>query len=190
MTSTFFSLSDAEAAVDKGRVSLAQGYYWLNHTQSYLPMSHRTTPVVSGGGATISTVLDYTKWLRCLMTTSPPLSPAGHSALRFPRIPQFGVPGEPTGFRGSHIYALGLAISNYRGEVMIWHSGGLPGFGTVMAFLPKLQWGVVVMANSVGGGSTVEQVLMHRLMNDLLGVPEEKRFDWEANEKKTLRQVA
>jgi CubicO group peptidase (beta-lactamase class C family) len=48
-------------------------------------------------------------------------------------------PGEPTGFRGSHIYALGLAISNYRGEVMIWHSGGLPGFGTVMAFLPRLE---------------------------------------------------
>lgn len=73
---------------------------------------------------------------------------------------------------------------------MIWHSGGLPGFGTVMAFLPKLQWGVDVMANSVGGGSTVEQVLMHRLMDDLLGVPEEERFDWEANEEKTLRQAA
>ncbi len=46
------------------------------------------------------------------------------------------------------------------------------------------------MANSVGGESTVEQVLMHRLMDDLLGVPEEERFDWEANEEKTLRQGA
>jgi len=49
---------------------------------------------------------------------------------------------------------------------------------------------VVVMANSVGGGSTVEQVLMHRLMDDLLGVLEKERFDWETNEEKTLRQGA
>ncbi|KAK4694396.1 hypothetical protein P7C71_g3185, partial [Lecanoromycetidae sp. Uapishka_2] len=187
MTSTFFSLTDAKAAVSDGFVSLAQGYFWVNNTQEYLPVPHMDSPIASGAGATISTVHDYAKWVRCLMTGSPPLSPSGHEALRFPRIARGFL---DKGFRGPDSYALGLGIMNYRGEVLIWHNGGLPGFGTFMAFLPRLQWGAVMMANTVDGGSAVEQVLFFKLLDDLLDVSEKDRFNWEVEMESGLETQA
>ena len=185
MSSTFFSLSDAKAAADAGTASLAQGYVWVNWTQSYQSLSYMDSPVVSGAGATISTVIDYTKWLRCLMTMSPPLSPAGHAALRFPRITLAQMFSE-AGFGEFDFYSLGLEISFYHGELLIWHTGGLPGFKTFMAFLPNMQWGVVTMANTVEG--VADEILAFSLIDDLLGVSLSERFDRENQTEATLQQ--
>ena len=179
MTSTFFSLRDAKAAVDAGNASLAQGYAWENVSGSYVPLPPVDKPSISGAGATISNVLDYAKWIRCLMTQAPPLSKAGHAALRQPRItmsPFF--PG--TAFSDLNFYALGLMVSFYRGQVLIWHTGGIPGFGTFMAFLPDRQWGVVIMVNNVEGGSVAMQALAFELIDDMLGIASTQRDDWEA----------
>ena len=179
MTSTFFSLRGANAAVDAGNASLAQGYTWENASGSYIPLPPVNTPSISGAGATISNVLDYAKWIRCLMTQAPPLSGVGHAALRQPRItmPTF-FPG--TAFPDLNFYALGLMVSFYRGQVLIWHTGGIPGFGTFMAFLPDKQWGVAIMVNNVEGGSVAMQSLAFDLIDDVLGTPSAQRDDWEA----------
>ena len=184
MDDTFFSLSDAEAATHTGRVSLARGYSWINRTREYLSEPYVDSDVVSGAGATISNVLDYAKWLRCLMTRDPPLSSAAHDALHFPRIslPPFLPPQhiEKSGFRGVDGYALAWFISNYRGEVMIWHPGDLLGFATMMAYLPRRQWGFTIMANSGQGGRSATQILLFRLLDDILGTPESERLSWNA----------
>ena len=86
MDDTFFSLSDAEAATYTGRASLARGYSWLNRTREYPSVPYVNSDVVSGAGVTVSNVLDYAKWLRCLMGGAPLLSVAAHDALGFPRI--------------------------------------------------------------------------------------------------------
>lgn len=174
MSSTFFSLPDAKRSAASGGPSLATPYYWINKTRTYQAVASLDAPQESGCGATISNVLDYTKWLRCMMTMSAPLSPAGHCALRSPRIISAPITEAPTGFRGSDAYALGWEISNYRGEVMNWHSGVLPGFTSVMIYFPRLQWGVTMMAN---GGQAI-QSLLFELIDDMLGIPAEKRFDW------------
>ena len=189
MTTTFFALSDARAAVAAGRVSLAQGYAWNNLTRSYISLPYMDKPVVSGAGATISTVLDYVKWLRCLMTMAPPLSTAGHTAIRQPRItapPNI----EGTGFADYDFYALGLQVSFYRGELMIWHTGALPGFGTIMAFLPEKQWGVVSMANTFEGGSVVNEILAFGLLDDMLGIPASERYDWGKRAEEVLANAS
>ena len=172
MNNTFFSLSDASA----GKFSLAQGYLWHNRTQEYSTLAQMDADVVSGAGNTISNVLDYTKWLRCMMAMAPPLSPTAHKNLRFPRI-NFRFIEHP-GFRGADGYSLGWMISNYRGELVIWHPGGLPGFGTMMAYLPERQWGFTIMANSGLGGRTAWEVLSFRLLDDLIGTPESGRLPW------------
>ena len=82
---------------------------------------------------------------------------------------------DSTGFRGSDLYAMGWQVSNYRGEIMYWHTGGLPGMASLMLYLPNLQWGTVLMANS--GDGSVLQVLFH-LVDDKLGIPLDERFDW------------
>jgi CubicO group peptidase (beta-lactamase class C family) len=186
MSSTFFSLSDAKAAADTGRVSLAQGYAWVNSTESYQPLRYMDSPVVSGAGATISTVIDFTKWLRCLMTKSTPLSPAGHAALRYPRMTYTTVANEFTEISEFNLYSLGLDISFYRGELIVSHSGGLPGFKTLMAFLPNRQWGIVTMANTLE--SPADTILAFKLIDDLLGVPPLQRFDWGKRTEAALQQ--
>lgn len=180
MKDTFFSLSDSKAATYTGNASLARGYVWLNRTQEYRSVSYMDSDAVSGAGAIISNVLDYAKWLRCMMTMAAPLSQAAHNSLRFPRIniPAFGI--QNTGLRVVHGYALGWFISYYRGEVMLWHTGSLGGFATMMAYLPRRNWGFTIMANDMEGGKITHQILSYQLLDDLLGTPQSERLSWSA----------
>ena len=180
MNSTFFSLSDAEAATYTGKASLARGYSWLNKTRKYHSVAYVDSTAVSGAGATISNVLDYAKWLRCMMAGAAPLSSAAHDTLHFPRISLPPSHVKHSGFRGADGYALGWFISNYRGEIMVWHNGGLDGFATMMAYLPRKQWGFIMMANSGQGGAAANQILSYNLLDDLLGTPESERLSWGA----------
>ena len=191
MDSTFFSLSDAEAATHNGNASLARGYLWLNRSQEYRSLPYMDSDAVSGAGATISNVLDYAKWLKCMMTMSAPLSEAAHNSLRFPRINllPFVAEHEHTGFIGYDGYALGWMISNYRGEAMIWHPGGLPGFATMMAYLPRRQWGIAIMANSGDTGVNAHQILSYKLLDDLLETPRSERFPWTAVAERALQRA-
>ena len=54
------------------------------------------------------------------------------------------------------------------------------GFGSVVIFLPDKKWGVVVMGNSHMVPAAA-QVLTWHLIDDLLGVPDAERFDWDAH---------
>lgn len=110
------------------------------------------------------------------MTVSAPLSPAGHLALHTPRIITSTSEHGLTGFRGADSYALGWEVSNYRGEEMHWHTGGLPGMVSIMVYLPRLQWGVTMMGNGGNGGS--QQVLVFELIDQIMGVSEKERYNW------------
>ena len=191
MTSTFFSLQDALEGEGSGGASLASGYQWNNYTKKYIAVPWMDDPRISGAGATISNVLDFTKWLRCHMRASAPISSTGHSAIHAPRIFTGNLWNETMGFRGADAYALGWFISNYRGETMIWHPGGLPGFTTMMLYFPRLQWGLTMMANEVGRALLIP---VFKLLDDVLNIPEEERFDTtsainsiEAHALRTLR---
>lgn len=187
MSSTYFSLEDAKAAVSAGNASLARGYLWANSTQEYFEVPYMDETVGSGAGAVISNVLDYAKWLRCMMTMSPPLSQAGHTAVRSPRI-HSAIPDVPP-FTGSESYGLGWQISIYRNEPLLWHGGGLTGFGAVMAYLPRKQWGVAMMGNTATTSSFVQQTLMFQLLDDFLSTPQSERYNWTAQIEKLTEQA-
>ena len=176
MKNTFFSLGDAQKAESAGGLHLATPYYWANYTHIYHSMPWLDGPANSGDGATISNVLDYAKWLRCHMSKSAPMSRAGHEALHSPRMIISPLTQENTGFRGFEAYALGWEVSNYRGETILWHTGGIPGFTTIMLFFPRLQWGLTMMAN--GGNGEAIQVLLFILLDDMFDVPQSERYHW------------
>ncbi len=186
MFNTFFSLEDAEAAVSAGKASLARGYMWLNKTQEYAGVPYIDETAASGAGAVISNVLDYAKWLQCMMTMSPPLSQAGHAAVISPRIHSM-IPDLPP-FTGPESYGLGWQISIYRNEPLIWHGGGLTGFGAAMGYLPRRQWGVAMMGNTAGTSNFVQQILVFQLIDDLLSTPESERYNWTASFEEALEQ--
>jgi len=63
-------------------------------------------------------------------------------------------------------YALGLGVRDYRGEKMLTHTGGLPGYVSRVAWIPARQLGVVVLTNQESEdafNAIVNHVLDHHL---------------------------
>jgi hypothetical protein len=79
---------------------------------------------------------------------------------------------------GSHpLYALGLVYETYRGEVLISHSDPVPGFESIVAYMPEHDWGFM----SIGitdNACYVNETLKWTLIDDMLGVPQDDRVDW------------
>lgn len=174
MRDTFWKL--AEVQLEDAGEALATGYAWDESTGTYVAEQPPDFGGVSGAGAMISNVLDYAKWIRCMMTRSGPLSPAGHAALVEPRSVYLDHGTNP--FPAPHLYALGWFMDMYRGERIIWHGGGITGFGSTMAYLPDRQWGVVMMGNTIRTSNYVQVILSMYLLDELVGTPLSERVDW------------
>jgi CubicO group peptidase (beta-lactamase class C family) len=174
MERTYWTPREA-AAAGPGTV-LAQGYAWDATAEDFIEQPVPEFPAVSGAGAMISNVVDYTKWLRCMMDKSSPLSQAAHQTLTEPRI-QFSERGNNP-FPPPHAYALGWTVDVYRGQRVIWHGGSWTGFGSIMMYLPGLQWGLVMMGNTTGTSNCVQIALVMHLLDELLNTPPDERLDW------------
>ncbi|MEP6620309.1 MAG: serine hydrolase [bacterium] len=48
-------------------------------------------------------------------------------------------------------YALGLGVADYRGNLRLQHSGGLPGYVSLVTMIPSKRLGVVVLTNQESG---------------------------------------
>ncbi|UKZ74833.1 hypothetical protein TrVFT333_002503 [Trichoderma virens FT-333] len=162
MTRTYWTPEQAEEARASGTV-LARGYAWNTSKEAFLEQPVPDFPAVSGAGAIISNVVDYAKWLQCMMTRSPPLSPAGHATLTTPRI-SFSAPGNNP-FPPPHSYALGCAM-----------------------YLPGKQWGLVMMGNTTGTSNCVQIALFMGMLDDLLETPVDERIDWNLKLQERLSQ--
>ncbi|KAH8697129.1 beta-lactamase/transpeptidase-like protein [Talaromyces proteolyticus] len=175
MKTTYWTPQEATAAASSGTV-LAQGYAWDSSSGKFVEQPIPDFPAVSGAGAMISNVVDYTKWLRCMMAKSAPLSQAAHQTLTEPRIQFSQHPNNV--FPSPHSYALGWTIDYYRGQRIVWHGGSWTGFGSTMMYLPDLQWGLVMMGNTTGTSNLVQTVLYMHLLDNILGTPLADRVDW------------
>ncbi|KAL9601803.1 MAG: hypothetical protein Q9219_002293 [cf. Caloplaca sp. 3 TL-2023] len=175
MTRTYFSLAQAQRAVENHVAELAQGYTWNNLTEKYIQIPWMEAPFVSGAGNIISNVEDYAHWLHFLIGLSPPLSKMGHMSLRHGRIVKEDNP--LPGFTGPSTYALGWNVETYRGETLISHTGGVPGFSAIVGYLPHKKYGITMMSNTVETGSIVQLILFFRLLDDYLGIEEKDRGD-------------
>ena len=175
MRETYFSLSDAKKAVTENGKTLARGYYWEEHVQRYLPEPYWDWPAISGAGNIISSVNDYAHYLRAMMDEAPPISSAGHAALRTPRTI---VSRELYPKTGTATYSLGWGQRQWQGESLMVHDGGLTGFGTRMLYMPWRKWAVVMMGNTAETSNAAEQVLSFRLIDELLQTPIDQRINW------------
>ena len=169
MNSTYFSLADAQQS---GK-SMARGYAW-SATQEYVEQPYLDYRSVSGAGNAISNVLDLAQWLSVMIDRTGPMSPEGHVALLEPRsIVGLG----SRKYASTNLYALGWNVATYRGERIVWHQGGLPGFGSYVLFLPERSWGVVALANTAENSNVAEETLVWHLLDDMLEVPLSDRLD-------------
>ena len=72
-------------------------------------------------------------------------------------------------------YALGWEVRDYAGARIVWHTGAVFGFITVVVLIPEKQVGFAIMLNSEDGQVPVG--LMYELLDHYLGRPAQ---DWPA----------
>jgi CubicO group peptidase (beta-lactamase class C family) len=176
MTSTYFSLSDAQAAEKKEGKQLARGYYWDQDSQKYIEEPWMDSVIVSGAGNMISNVIDYAQYLSAMLNDKPPISEDGYRELRTART--IAEPwGAPPLRPGISSYTLGWEQQMYRDQEIFTHGGGLFGFGAFMAYIPGKKWAIAMMGNTEQRSNFIQVALAYRLADDLLGIPKEDRED-------------
>lgn len=127
-------------------------------------------------------------------------------ALQETHAPQIIVPTTPTFRKARQIdlsatYAFGWNVWDYRGELLLWHTGGGDGQSAYMALLPDRGLGVSVVVNTwKTGGSAFPLMLGNRIQDHYLGREArdylvEYRTSWEkerkskADERAALQQA-
>ncbi|MCJ1311214.1 hypothetical protein MMC25_004885 [Agyrium rufum] len=195
MKDTFLSLEDARKAVLKDAaetadkeshlLNLANGYWYDAINNEYVREKYFTDASVSGAGLIISTVEDYATYLRAVMLQREPLSKAQHENLRQPRsIYEFAydhplkVGENSTNPPTLELYGLGWEIGRYKGITRVYHGGAVAGFGAEMLYIPEIQWGITLMANTLSTSNWAAQTIQMRLVDDMLGIPEPERVNW------------
>lgn len=170
MESTFLSYSNAR----KSSHQVATGYYWDDEAQEYVAVETDPIQSSSGAGAIITNVIDYSKWVKCLMHESAPFSAATHQDIKTPRMLQIPV---AQGGWGIGNYGLGWEITTFHGSTVYKHNGGTQNFGANVLWMPDIKFGVVALANAVDSGNFVEDLLTKKLVEDRLHVPLKDRPD-------------
>jgi CubicO group peptidase (beta-lactamase class C family) len=140
------------------------------------------TTTIGAGGAIKSTARDMANWLRFQLANGvfAGTQLVGAEALNETKTPHTPIRMENS-TRDRHpesnvlSYALGWYVQDYRGELLVSHTGSLNGFRTNLNLLPRRNSGFVVMAN-IGRGHA-----LYALRNSLADMLTQKPTrDWHA----------
>lgn len=160
----------------KSDEGLAKSYVWREEKGEFERMPYFDGELAGGAGGVVSNVVDYAKWLNCLINEEKPFSKEAHADIRTPRIIQRA---KPDGFSDVDLYGLGWWRQVIHGEVAYKHAGSTSSYGAETFWFPELKYGLVAFANGEGVSNYAEMIILRRLIQDKLGVPEEKRIDTE-----------
>jgi CubicO group peptidase (beta-lactamase class C family) len=175
MTSTTLSLDKALAMQDDcGNTRLARGYYWTKD-DFYVPDAYPDFTPVAAAGAAISSVRDFSLWVKALLEASAGSSDASSllSGDLFQDLvtPRSIVPSLYASLwkdcNGVTTCALGWLVQNLGSRTLISHGGGLVGFGTCVYLLPEEGFGFISMGNTVGSSNIVGNKLFFELLKRL-----------------------
>lgn len=144
---------------------------------------------VSGAGGIYSSVHDMTKWMRVQLDGGI-ISGSGEEATRLfsskqqkalwsmltpINIPEPSVPELAAAKPNFLGYGGGWQLSDYRGQKLVWHTGGWPGMVSRLTLVPEHQLGVIVLTNAEMGGAFNAVTL--RVLDAWLDAP---KTDWNA----------
>ncbi len=175
MAETYLGLRDAEKR--GGGLILADEYYYHDANSDvagrHVPLPHEVSSDNEGAGSVISTVLDYAKYLRVMMTEAGPMSKAAHRELKTPRM----VAGVRPPFAGPLTYALGWGVAVFGGEEVFPHLGQVGMFVSIMLMVPSRQFGIVVFQNS---DPPTHELVTFKILYDYFKVPGVDRINFDA----------
>ncbi|KAM5537978.1 hypothetical protein V8D89_008454 [Ganoderma adspersum] len=141
--------------------------------------SDEVADLFSGAGGIISSAEDMTKWLAVLlnegvvpMTNTTIIPVSVFQEMITARAIVSGVAAGPLSIMG---YGMGWFRVSYRGHDVVWHFGAIPGFSTLVAFLPKDNLGVVLLAN-MDEKQDDNMSILFRVIDEALGLPQPGLF--------------
>jgi CubicO group peptidase (beta-lactamase class C family) len=159
----------------------ATGHRWFNQTVQIQEAADDTN--VAPAGSIKSSARDMAQWLRFQLAggTIDGKRLVSEEALNETRTPQIALSvdkstHENNPFTNVQSYAMGWAVQDYRGELMVLHSGALNGFRAQVAMLPYRNIGIVILAN-IGRG-LAGAALRNALFDELLHAAPAR--DWNA----------
>jgi hypothetical protein len=188
MSNTYLDVPGVEKsnATDK----MAKGCRWDEKTERYIEIPAIRQPEGQGAGCVFSSARDYVKWIHAMIKRAGPISEAAHKELVKPRIIADPCNDERKPFHSHWCYALGWGLETYRGYTVIGHDGNVSGFGSLMRYMPEMEWGIVIFGNSNGANDAAEILCWH-LIDSMLGTPSLERFDYNTflrNQVKELKE--
>lgn len=174
---------------DEPKSRLARGYYWSSRTNedltdnengSYIPDVYLDLLSTAGDGAIISTVNDYSLWIKALLNAagkkesynlSSPITRDMYHDLVTPRsiIPE-AVYQESSTIHTPPLYTLGWITAAVNGVKLVTHAGGITGFGTQVYMLPELNYGVVTMGNTYISSNDAGATIVSKLLTEKLNL--------------------
>lgn len=175
MTSTTMSLHRAQTMNDDaGKARLARGYYW-NKDEFYVPDEYPNFNPVAAAGAVISSVRDYSPWIKALLEASSESAaaqaPLSSDLFRDLTTPRSIVPSLYSSLwehcTGITTCSLGWLVQNLGSRTLISHGGGLVGFGTCVYLLPEEGFGYVSMGNTMGTSNAMGTELFFEVLKRL-----------------------
>lgn len=143
------------------------------------PMDFANAAAAAG---VVSSASDMARWLGMLLECSPAKeAPAGRACVLKPESIRRlwsaqtvqGTPDPPAGLeplRASFAaYGLGFGLRDYRGRKVVSHTGGLPGYVSLVAMVPEERLGLVVLTNQEETGAF--EAVRYRVFDEYLGAP-------------------
>jgi len=154
----------------------ASGYRWDWKKQSIRPQQAEDTTTIGAGGAVKSSARDMGNWLRFQLANGVFEGTQLVSAemLGETKTPHTTIRLENS-TRDTHpetnvmTYAMGWQVQDYRGELLVSHSGALNGFRAHVDLLPRRNSGFVLLSNLGRGTALVS--LRNSLADLLTGKP-------------------
>jgi hypothetical protein len=80
-------------------------------------------------------------------------------------------------FTGNGKYGLGWQIGQYKGEPVVYHFGGFPGWSSHISYMPDQKIGVAVMINESSAGGRIGQLLATYAYDRLLGKETNENYE-------------
>jgi CubicO group peptidase (beta-lactamase class C family) len=173
-----FTLDDLEASADAPRP-------YMMHEDTRLPAMRLPIRTIAAGAINTS-VADLVSWMRLHLGkgefNGERLLPAALiDALHAPRL--YDTPAGFAEFGDAH-YGLGFRCQSYRGDRLVFHGGGWPGWGTLMTLVPDFGIGIAVLTNR--SPSEVPATLTWYVIDPLRG---REPIDWRERVRKRREQA-
>lgn len=72
-------------------------------------------------------------------------------------------------------YGLGWFLSDIKGNMMVEHTGGLPGMLSKVSMIPDLKLGIIILTNTENGGGALFSAVNNTIIDSYLGL---EKIDW------------